>query len=734
LLGKEVTPEVNGLEIAADLGGRRFQAAELSPGEGVLLTWAILLHQQAPSLQDAVVLIDEPEAHLHPSVQQHILSSIRAVLGDRGQLWAVTHSPDVAERPDVTNLILVEQRAIRPLAHRPSTADEPELGLVVSKPSIRLPSLRPAKAALGESDFSKIITNSSIYVDKTQFIEDVLGDPATVLLFPRPRRFGKSLNLSTLRFFVEKSPESQQRKAWFEDLRVWKSDEALRHFGRYPVIYLNLKEAKGDSFSDLFEAVRNTIADLYEEHRHLLDERSLSASEQITYERILRAEAEPKEYWLALKRLSHHLERYHKERVMILVDEYDAPLHEAYFHGYLDKATGFFGKFFSAGLKDNPHLFKGVLTGVLRIARESLFSELNNLSVYSILRPEFSTHFGFTEDEVEDLCWRLGAPELMSGLREWYNGYLFGDQVVFNPWSVLSCLSSKDKRLDPYWVGTGSSKLLRKQLFEKGRGLGGELSALLRGESIDKPVDEKFVLRDLDATPDAVWSLALFSGYLKPAEPWRGADQRSASLTIPNLEVRREIEGFVREYFSKLVGGTSNVEHMIHALLHGDDEEVQTYLNHILTHTMSFHELNRRTLEVTYHVMMVSLTAIVEPSYEVRSNSPSGLGRYDLMMIPKVEGKPGVCLEFKRLKGKNVDRQLDQALRQMDALHYTAELERRGAHPIHKMAIVFEGRRAWVKRAKETAQGVATERAPRGLGGRPARSKGSRAPRRRGRR
>jgi hypothetical protein len=593
-------------------------------------------------------------------LQQQVLSSLRAALGDGGQLWTVTHSPEIAKRPDVTNLIVVERGRIQPLAEPPPSADEPKLGLVVQKPPLQLPSLRSSKVALGVSDFGAISTGSSVYVDKTQFIVDVLSNANAVLLFPRPRRFGKSLNLSTLRFFVEKSPESPRRQAWFEDLRVWKSSEARGHFGRHPVIYLNLKVTT-KSAASLFKAMRNMIRDLYDEHRYLLEADTLSADERIAYKKILRKEGDQEDYWPALKTLSRHLEGYHGERIMILVDEYDTPLHEAYLHGYLPEATAFFSKFFSAGLKDNPHLFKGVLTGVLRIARESLFSDLNNLSVYSILRPEFSTHFGFTEGEIMELCQRFGAPDLVNGLREWYNGYLFGDQVMFNPWSVLSCLNSEDKRLDPYWKETSSNDLLRRLLLENGRGLDGELAALLRGEAIHKPVDENLVLRTLDTTPDAVWSLALFSGYPRPTEPWRGGGQRSASLTIPNLEVRRTIEGLVRVYFSKVVGGTSRVERMVEALLRGDAEEVETYLNQILISNTSFHDLGPRTPERTYHVLMVGLTAVMEPGHDVRSNGPSGHGRYDLVMIPMVAGGPGVCLEFKRLKGKNVSKQLDQA-------------------------------------------------------------------------
>lgn len=574
-------------------------------------------------------------------------SLVSLVGGGGGQLWVVTHSPAIAARADVTNRFLLEHGRVRPLPDWPALKPEQQLGLVVSKPPHILPSPSASKAPLGESDFRAISTSESlIYVDKTEFIEDVLSNPAAVLLFPRPRRFGKSLNLSTLRYFVEKSPESQLRAAWFEGLRVWKNHEARKHFGRYPVIYLNLKVTKAASFSSLLDLVRNEVSDQFEQHRYLLDGSALSASERAFYEKILRAEGKPEDYPHALKRLSRHLAAYHGERVVILVDEYDTPLNEAYLGGYLDEATRFLGNFFSAGLKDNPHLFKGVLTGVLRIARESLFSDLNNLSVYSILRPEFAAHFGFTEREVEDLCRRLGSPELMSGLRKWYDGYLFGEQLLYNPWSVLSCLSSDDKRFDSYWADSSSNKMLRTQLLEKGHGRGQELLALLSGKPIHKPIEENLVLRSLDTVPDAVWSLLLFAGYLKPVDPPRTAERNHVALLLPNLEVRHEIEGLVRESFSSRVGGENEVETMFEALLRGEADIFETYLNKFLTNNTSYHDRSGRVApERDYHLFVLGMACHLSRSLEVKSNLESGDGRADLILCPTLEGQPGVCLE-----------------------------------------------------------------------------------------
>ena len=694
LLGKEVAPELDlagGFEIRARLGGDTFDLTRLSSGEGMLLTWAILLHSAAGSIRDAVVLIDEPELHLHPAALNRILSPLLVAFGTRGQLWTVTHSPAIAERDDVTNLFLFDHGTPVPLSAKPPSSAEIALSLIVDKPPKTLPSPSRPQAPVGTSDFRKIRTSESlVYVDKTRFIEDVLCHPAEVLLFPRPRRFGKTLNLSALRSFVEKG---NAESSLFEGLRVWQSAEARKHFGRYPVIHLTFKDVKAETWGECIEKVAALLADLYREHRHLLD--GLAPEDAEDFSKILHRQASQAQCEIGLKTLSRHLRHHHGMPAMILLDEYDTPLHTAYENDYYEPAVSFFRNFYSAGLKDNPHLFKGVLTGVLRIARDSLFSGLNNIAVYSILRPEFASHFGFTESEVEELCARLGVPDRMNGLREWYNGYLFGGEVLFNPWSVMSCLASSDQELAPYWTETGSNKLVRKQLFERGRGLGGELSTLLRGEPIHKPIQEDLVLRNLDTDPDALWSLLLFSGYLKPASVQRGTDTTGVPLTIPNLEVKREFEKLVRQYFSQPVGGENDAERMLAALLRGDKEELQAYLNQFLTYNMSPYDMDSRNPERVYHVFLLGMLVFLGSRYEVTSNRIAGRGRYDLLLRPKAPGQPGVCVELKRSRG-DVTKELADAFGQIEERAYDIELRRCGAHPIHRIAMVFDGQRAWV--------------------------------------
>ena len=298
-------------------------------------------------------------------------------------------------------------------------------------------------APLGTSDFLRLRRDGATYVDKTALIAEVVQGPAEVLLLPRPRRFGKTLNLSMLRTFLERTEE--ERADLFEGLEVWDSEVARRHFQRHPVVFLTFKDVKRRSFDDCLEAVADLVAREFLRHGPVLERAGLQGPEVTAHRRLLAGTASPVTLSNALRDLTAWLARATGERPVLLVDEYDQPLHAGVFHGYYDEAVGFFRNFLSGGLKDNPHLFRGVVTGILRVARESIFSGLNNLAVFSLLEPEFATAFGFTEAEVEGLSDLAGARDRLADLRDWYNGYLFGGEVVYNPWSVLAFLASQDR-------------------------------------------------------------------------------------------------------------------------------------------------------------------------------------------------------------------------------------------------------------------------------------------------
>ena len=581
------------------------------------------------------------------------------------------------------------------------------------------PPSRP-RLPIGISDFRELREQGALYVDKTHFITQVLTGHAAVALLPRPRRFGKTLNLSALRYFVEKSEED--RTALFEGLSVWASEEARRHYQRYPVLFLTFKDVKAVRYEAAIRQIRAQITGLYRQHAYLLASGAMERWDAPRFEQILGGEGPDHLYASSLLDLSAHLARHHGQKVFLLIDEYDTPIHAA--AGGPDEGLllDFFRVFFGAGLKDNPHLARGVVTGILRVAKENLFSGLNNLAVYSLIRTEHATSFGFSEDEVKDLALRTGSEAFVPDLEAWYNGYRFGGQVVYNPWSILNYLASEDKVLRPYWVHTSSDDLLRRVIFAHGLGQHGELEALLRGDTIEKPVDDRVALRDLGQSPDAVWSFLLFTGYLKATRVYMDGPVTMATLAVPNREVQYVYDTIFKNWLAQRLGGSGQVTDLLQAVLSGDAESCEHLLGQLLQ-SLSVHdtaarprteaEIDRQlntdaaltevTPEQVYQVFVVGLLLSLQPRYDVRSNRESGRGRYDVMILPRAPGQPGVVLELKvksPRKRESAKSLLSAALRQIRERDYAAELRSRGATPIHEMAIVFDAKRAWVELAR----------------------------------
>jgi len=562
-------------------------------------------------------------------------------------------------------------------------------------PKLRLP--------IGQSDFRALRDQGYAYVDKTRLVTEVVDASPQVLLLPRPRRFGKTLNLSMLRYFLEKSTEDL--RGLFAGLEVERSEAARAHFQRYPVIFLTLKDVKEGTWEGYSAGMAGVLALLYGEHAYLLDGDVLKPYERDAFTAIMRGTPTPAQSAGALRELSRWLALHHGERVVILIDEYDTPLHAAYHGRYYDQAVGHMRNLLSGGLKDNPHLFKGVLTGILRVAKESIFSGLNNLAVYSILRPEYATAFGFTEAEVEALAELAGPPAAMESIREWYNGYRFGGQTLYNPWSVISFLDSADRELRPYWIATSSNDIVRDLITTGPPALQAGLEQLLRGETIDAPIDEHVALRDIETNPDAVWSFLLFSGYLRASELYKDAsDLQWARLDLPNREVRVALSAMVQTWMRTQVGGSADVQALLQALLRGDARTVERYLSRMVKASLSYHDTGGREPERVIHGFVVGLLVGLGPEYEVRSNRESGFGRYDVMVLPRTAGRPGVVLELKTVDtdaDETPTQALESALRQVRDRDYATELRERGASPVIELAAVFDGKRAWVARAAD---------------------------------
>ena len=516
---------------------------------------------------------------------------------------------------------------------------------------------------------------------------------------PRPRRFGKTLNLSTLRTFVEKSDTDHGKL--FEGLEIWDDLEARSHFQRYPVIYLTFKDVKAASWKDAFAGIRDVIATEVDRHRYLLASDALSPSDKIIFERRLRRENDPSLFWSVLADLSRQLHAYHGERAFILIDEYDIPIQAAYTHGHFDEAVEFFRNFLSAGLKDNGHLMRAVLTGVLRVAKESIFSGLNNVDVFSILADDFATSFGFTQPEVDKLAVDLGEPKVAEQLRAWYDGYRFAGHAIYNPWSVLMYASKPSQGCRPYWVFTGSEDVLRELILKRGHRMDEELEVLLRGEAVPKVVDEHVVLRDLDSSADAVWNLLLLSGYLTTRQVQLVRGRLHAELAIPNEEVRIVFEDTVSRWLRWNLGGDDYARALLDGMLKGDEKTFAKTLSLLVTRTLSYHDAGGRMPERVYQAFLLGLFVELEATHHVRSNRESGFGRYDVAVIPKQPASAGVVLELKRIEdedGETRDQALDAALEQLAARGYRTELQAAGADPIHEYGVVFDGKRVWAKR------------------------------------
>ncbi len=551
----------------------------------------------------------------------------------------------------------------------------------------------------GPEDFRRLREEGYTYVDKTSFIEDWLrtGDP--VVLLPRPRRFGKTLNLSMLRYWLELGPED--RASLFEGLHITRAaPEIQRHQGQYPVILLSLKDTRADSFEGFLGRLAQVLHDLLSWHRELAQSPALSEEQRRLFGALFDGRADAAGLALALRHLCRWLELHHRRPVVLLVDEYDAPIEAGYQHGYYDAIVEFMRGLLGAALKSNPSLFRGVLTGVRRLSKESLFSDLNNVSTRTVLDPTFATSFGFTEPEVSAVLEAAGRADRLPEVRKWYNGYLFGGQVIYNPWSVL-CFAERGELLD-YWAQTSSDALLRALL------VGGiehreDLETLLHGGSVEKRLDDQVSLRDLDRSPGSLWALLWSGGYLRTMRVRYREGEAWVTLDIPNVEVghvwRRSFSGWLELRLGSDVAVTA----LHRALLGGDAETVEDLLGRMVVSALSAHDTGTGpddAPERVYQAFLLGLLVSLEADYRVVSNREAGYGRADVLILPRQPGRPGLALELERLRpdrGETPEIALEAAHAQIARQGYLRELEAAGASLARALAVVFQGKRVWAR-------------------------------------
>jgi len=562
-----------------------------------------------------------------------------------------------------------------------------------------------SRIPIGISDFRKLRELCLEYVDKSHLIRELLDRQGVeVFLLPRPRRFGKTLNLTMLRCFFEKRAEDLSHL--FQGLHIWQAGDPYRaHFQRYPVVYLSFKDVKADRFDACWATIREKIVDLFDEHRYLLESGRLTDVEAVRFRQILDKTADRALYDRALLDLTDFLHRHHGEKAIILIDEYDEPIHAGYVQGYMAEVIQFFRSFLTNGLKDNPHLAKAVLTGILRVAKESIFSGLNNLAVRTLIATEFNTCFGFTEPEVAALLEKAGRADLLEAVRGWYNGYVFGGEVIYNPWSVLNFLQWDDELLKSYWVGTSSNDLIKDLLQHYALSLEPAIETLLEGGAIERRLDENVAFAELRESEDALWSLLVFAGYLK-AEAGQGVPNEVPPyrLSIPNREVREVYTTTFRSWMrARMRGHGGNLDRLTAAMLGGDAEVFEEQLQAFVTNVLSYYDPAGAAPEQVYQGFVAGLLSVLEPSYQVRSNRESGQGRPDVLIRPMEAGKPGVALELKvarrsrKRSRKTLEQALEEGLSQVRDKDYTAELRAAGAAPVHAFVVAFDGKEVRVR-------------------------------------
>jgi hypothetical protein len=553
--------------------------------------------------------------------------------------------------------------------------------------------------AIGVSDFRKLRENDYYYVDKSLFIKEVINRSSEVLLLPRPRRFGKTLNLSMLRYFLEKCEDSLAYL--FKGLAIEQDSKIMQHQGQYPVIFLTFKSCKSSSIKECLSEIRRLLKNLYLEHKVSVYSK-LSVNEQKDYDLITDKQGDITDWQSALSLLMQILHRQTGKRVIVLLDEYDAPIHAGQEHGYYKKIVLFLKILLGNALKDNPDLEKGIVTGVLRIAKESIFSDLNNLDVFSLLELEFQDFFGFTEEEIEQLTTDFELMESLAILKTWYNGYLFGNKVIYNPWSVLSFITRKQKIPRPYWINTASESLLQDIITRAKPDFQKQIETLLAGGTITTSLNENIVLRDFESNEPNIWSLLVFSGYLKPVSWTLKEDEPIYEVAIPNLEVRLFYRKTIKFWVQNTVG-SERLQKLLQALTKTDFKTFGELLKEMVLAVLSFHDTGGDEPEKVYHAFVLGLLTHLTDRYQIRSNRESGYGRYDVLMIPHQKTEPGFIFEFKKVnksEEKNETEAMKSALKQIKDQQYTIELREQGVKIIWGIGVVVKGKKVWVESLK----------------------------------
>ncbi len=546
---------------------------------------------------------------------------------------------------------------------------------------------------IGVEFYKQMIEDGYYYIDKTLLIRDILEQKSMVTLFTRPRRFGKTLAQSMLKTFFEKEvlPDgtTADNSVYFQGKKIMETgEEYTKHMGQYPVIFLSLKSAKQPTYEMAYKVLNQSISKEFIRHSYILDSEALLPVQKARFNLFMEEKAEPSDYATSLQFLSECLEQYHEQKTIILLDEYDVPLENAHFNGFYDEMVSFIRSLFESALKTNGSLKFAVITGCLRISRESIFTGLNNLDIVSILNENYAEYFGFTQNEVDTFLNAYGIAKRNNEVKSWYDGYLFGNTDVYNPWSVINYVKDivyhNTEFPKPYWSNTSSNSIVRELIENADDNTRQELEELIAGGIIEKPVHEDITYADIYKSQDNLWNFLFFTGYLKAVNKRFEDDIIYLVLKIPNREIRSVYRNKITEWFNSRIK-TADFSGLYKAIISGDTKTFEDYLREQLHGSISFMD----SAENFYHGFLLGILTGLQ-GYEKLSNRESGEGRYDIVLKPYDERQPAIILELKRVqKFTEMEGMCREALQQIEDKHYDAGLLDEGYMVIKKYGICF---------------------------------------------
>ena len=547
---------------------------------------------------------------------------------------------------------------------------------------------------IGVEDFKRLVDNGYYFVDKTLMIKELLENKETVNLFTRPRRFGKTLNMSMLQRFFEATEKSNAYL--FDGLKIAAYPEYMAYQGKYPVISVSLKSMKQASYTDAFYMYKNLIAKEYEKHKIILESNQILDSEKEVFQNIMEQRADQNVYLNSIRTLSDILAKYYEKNVIILIDEYDVPLENAYHEGFYDDMTNLIRSCFESALKTNPSLEFAVLTGCLRVSRESIFTGLNNLKTYSITKNKFSQYFGFTQAEMQEILQNFSLEQYAGTIAKWYDGYRFGLTEIYNPWSVLNCIDSYLQNdmvaCEPYWSNTSSNRIVKRLIEESNERTKSMVEELINGTPIHTQIFEDVTYGTIDVNQDYIWSFLLFTGYLKIISCETFGDETYYDMVIPNVEIKSIYKNTIRSWFIDHINRDSRTD-ILESVIHADAEKLEDLLCTWLTNTISCFDEQ----ENYYHGFVTGLVSGFS-GYMVVSNRESGNGRFDLVVKQRSRWHHAAILEFKVVEKYNqMTKACEDALKQIEEKDYEASLRDEQYENIAKLGICFCQKRCRVK-------------------------------------